>query len=104
MDQIALILMNVQIHKHVEGESALTRMEGMSANVLRILSYCNQVLLIELYCLYVIVAIYNGKYYLHIICIFLLIFQEKAALTLEQGTATWNTILVETDYQFVGET
>ena len=57
MDQIALILMNVQIHKHVEGESALTRMEGMSANVLRILSYCNQVLLIEFYCLYVIVAI-----------------------------------------------
>ena len=57
MDQIALILMNVRTHKHVEGESALTLMEGMSANVRRILSYCNQVLLIELYCLYVIVAI-----------------------------------------------
>ena len=54
--------------------------------------------------LFVCYCSYNNKYYLHIICIFLLIFQEKAALTLEQGTATWNTILVETDYQFVGET
>ena len=49
MDQIALILMNVRTHKHVEGESASTLMEGMSANVQKISSYCSQVILIVLY-------------------------------------------------------
>ena len=41
--------MNVRTHKHVEGESASTLMEGMSANVQKISSYCSQVILIVLY-------------------------------------------------------
>ena len=57
MDQIALILMNVRTHKHVGGESALTLMEGMSANVQKILSYCSQVPLVVLYWFYAIVSI-----------------------------------------------
>lgn len=69
MDRIALILMNVRTHKHVEEESALTLMEGMSANAQRILSYCNQVLLIVLYCLYFIVC-YCIFPFLYTLCIY----------------------------------